>query len=107
MALTEGAKGEQLMTGSAANLFSSVAVLTHFAAYIYTDQLQAGDTIHIVIYVHDPQDSTERIYDEFDVTGVQTKTAVFIPFLPTDSYRITAQQTAGTNRTISWVRYEA
>ena len=107
MALTEGAKGAQLMTGSAANLFSSVTTIAHYAMYIFTDALQSGDILRIIIYVNDPQDSTERIYDQFDVSGVQSKPAVFIPFLPTDSYRVTAHQTAGTNRTISWVRYES
>jgi len=107
MALTEGANGSQLMTGTAANLFVSQTTLQHYATWIFTNALLAGDVLHIVIFVNDVNGAAERIYDEFDVSGVQAKPGVFIPFVPTNSYRITAHQTAGTNRTITWVRYES
>jgi len=107
MVLLEGANGSQLMTGSAANLFSSVLALAHYATWIFTNTLQAGDTLHIIVYTNDVNGAAERIYDEFDVVGAQTKPGVFIPFVPTNSYRITAHQTTGTNRTITWVRYES
>jgi len=106
MALTEGFKQALLMDGSVQNLIASTIGLNYYSAWIFFHALLAGDSIQITVYVNDPQSSTERIYDQFTVSGLQAKPAVFIPNLPTDSFRVTAQQTAGTNRTINVVRYD-
>lgn len=107
MVLTEGATGALAVTGSVANLFSSQTTLQHYATWIFFFNLTAGDSIEITIYVEDAQASTERIYDQFIVSGVQDKPSVFIPFVPTESYRVEAETISGTNRTINWVRYES
>ena len=107
MALTEGFKQALAMDGSVQNIIPTVAVLAYYSAYLYVHNMASGDTIEFTIYVNDPQSSTERIYDQFIVSGAQTKVAIFIPNLPTDSFRVTAEQTAGTNRTINVVRYDS
>lgn len=107
MVLTEGSKGALLMDGTVQNIIPTVTVLAYYSAWLYVHNMLAGDVIQFTIYVNDPQSGTERIYDQFTVSGAQTNVAVFIPNVPTDSFRVTAQQTAGTNRTINFVRYDS
>jgi len=107
MVLAEGDKGALLMDGSVQNIIPTVAVLAYYSAYLFVHNMASGDTITFTIYVNDPQSSTERIYDQFTVSGAQAKDGIFIPNVPTDSFRVTAEQTAGTNRTINWVRYDS
>lgn len=109
MGLEEGGKGTPTIGTSVADLFASQTILKHYSTWIFFNNLQTGDSFEIVIYVNDPNaTAAERIYDRFTVNGSQTnKPATFIPFIPTDSYRITAQKLAGTDREIRWVRYES
>lgn len=107
MVLVEGAKGALLMDGTVQNIIPTSTGLKYFSAWLFLQNMASGDTIIFTIYANDPQSSTERIYDQFTVSGAQTKTGVFIPNIPTDSFRVTAEQTAGTNRTINWVRYDS
>jgi len=107
MGLEEGAKGALTVTAIITNLFPSQTTLKHYSTEINFQNLALGDSIEITIIIHDPQTPTERIYDKFTVKDVQTKPAVFIPFIPTDSYRIQAQKLTGVDRSITWVRYES
>lgn len=105
MALTS-TPGQTVMDGTEQNLFASQTTLQHYATWIFFDALLAGDIIRVKVYVNDEQDSVERVYDKYDVPGPVDDPAVFNPFVPTDSYRVTCEQIAGTNRTISWQRLE-
>jgi len=88
------------------NLFASQTVLKFYATMINFHNLQLGDSIEIVIYINDTDASQERIFDQFIVSDVQTDPSTYIPPLPTDSYRITAEKISGTNRLITWTRSE-
>lgn len=107
MVLSEGFKQALLMDGSIQNIIPTIAVLAYYSAYLFVQNMLSGDTIEFTIFVNDPQSSSERIYDQFTVSGAQTKVAIFIPNVPTDSFRVTAEQTSGTNRTINVVRYDS
>jgi len=107
MGLEEGAKGALTVTAVIANLFASQTTLKHYSTWIFFHNLVSGDSIEITIHVNDPQDVTERIYDKFTVADAQSEPGVFIPFLPTDSFRIEAQKLTGIDREITWVRYES
>ena len=110
MVLTEGTKGALLMDGTVQNIIASATGLKYYSAWLFVNALVSGDSITFTIYANDPQASTEKIYDQFTVSGAQTKTAVFIPNIPTDSFRVTAQQTsdgAGGKKTINYVRYDS
>ncbi len=110
MVLTEGLKGSLLMDGTVQNIIPTVTGLKYYSGYIFTHNLVTGDSITFTIYVNDPQSSTERIYDQFTVSGAQTKPATFLVNVPTDSYRVTAEQTtsgAGGFKTLTFVRYDS
>lgn len=110
MVLVEGVKGGLLMDGTVQNIIPSATGLKYFSAWLFIHNLVSGDNIIFKIYVNDPQSSTERVWDEFTVNGAQTKPAVFIPNVPTDSFRVTAEQTAtgaGGYKTVNYVRYDS
>lgn len=106
MTIVEGDKGSELVTSGVVDLFTSQTALKYYATYVYFQNVAASDSFEITIFVNDPQTSTERIYDQFTISGNISADAVFIPFLPTDSYRVTAQKITGTDRALTWVRYE-
>ena len=98
--------GEVVSDGTEQNLFDITAD-KHFATWIHFDQLIAGDTFQVRVYLIDTQDATERKYIDTEVAGAQTSPAFFIPFIPAKEYRVSLQRTSATNRTISWQRAEA
>jgi len=104
MALTQFSGAQTV--GAIANLFSSLTVLKTYATMINFQNLQLGDSIEITIYINDLEDATERIFDQFTVFDVQNDPSTYIPPIPTDSYRITAEKISGTDREITWTRQE-
>lgn len=98
--------GTILMDGTEQNLFASQTTLQHYATWIFFHNLLANDSIEIRVYVNDQQSALERVYDFLEIPGPVDDPAVFFPFVPTNSYRVTAKQIAGTNRTITWQRLE-
>ena len=102
MALTQVSGAETV--GALVNLFASQTILQTYATMINFQNLALGDTIEITIYINDLEDSLERIFDTFLVSDVQTNPVVYIPPIPTDSYRITAEKISGTDREITWTR---
>lgn len=95
------------MDGTVQDIIPTVSVLAYYSGYIFLHNMASGDTIEFTIYVNDPQAVAQRVYDSFIVSGAQTKPAVFLVNVPTDSFKVTAEQTAGTNRTLTWVRYDS
>lgn len=109
MALSEGFKQELLMDGAVQNIIPTVATLNYYSGYAFLDNLVDGDVIEFVIYVFDPEAATQKVYDAFTVRGVQTGPATFIPNIPTEEFRVTAEQTAsgaGGFKNVNVVRYD-
>lgn len=98
--------GVVTLDGTEQNLFSSQTDLLHYAVWVFTNLLAAGDTIVLRVFVNDPQGSAERKYDEITVSGAQDSPAIFFPFVPTDSYRVTVERTSGTVASINWAKEE-
>lgn len=92
-------------TTSEQNIFD-VTADEHFAAWIFTHNMQAGDTVVIKIKTLDANTSTIRQYDTVSLSGVQASPSYFIPWLPCKQYRVTIQRTAGTDRAFTWLRAE-
>ena len=78
----------------------------HFALWIFTHNMQAGDTVVIRTKTLDANTSTVRTYDTTTLSGVQSDPAYYIPFLAAKQYRVTIQRTAGTDRSYTWLRAE-
>jgi len=110
MPLTEGDKGPLLLDGTIQDLIATVTGLKYYSGHVFLDNLVSGDSIEFVIYIYDPVSATQKIYDKFTVSGLQTTPTTFIPNLPTEQFRVTAQQTAsgvGGYKTINFVRYDS
>lgn len=105
MALAEDS-GNVTMNGTEQNMFASQTDLKYYSSYVFLHNMASGDTIRIRVYVKDVDDAVERVYEDQTASDAQTVPAIFIPFLPTSSYRVTCQQTAGTNRVVNWAKYE-
>lgn len=105
MALTLADKGSQLMDGTELDLFPSQIVLLHYSTTVFFDTLAAGDEILLRVYVKDEQTGGEKLYRTVPIEGLQKNPATIINWISTSSYRVTAEQITGTNKTITWARY--
>lgn len=107
MALTLVSNGSQLMDGTEQNLFASQTTLIHYSTKIFLEDMVANDKITIKVYDIDVNDSTEKVYRTIKTVGVQDDPVVLVNWIQSSSYRVTCQQTSGTNKTITWALYSA
>jgi len=77
-----------------------------FATWIFTNNLQSGDSVRVKVYIKDDNTTTLRLYGEQDIEGAQTKTAFLIPITSAKQYKVTIQKIAGIDRSFSWLRAE-
>ncbi len=109
MVLGEGTKGVLLMTGAVQDIITATG-LKYYSGYVYLDNLVAGDSVDIIIYVNDPQAAALKIYDQWTYSGVQDVPAIFLVNVPTDDFKVTIEQTAqgaGGYKNINYVRYDS
>jgi len=93
------------MNGTEQTLFENTE-LGEYNGHIFLDKMQAGDTIVLKIYVKDHEDDVYKLRDSATYTGAQTKPCVgFLPTIGKVGLKVTAQQTAGTYRTVThqWI----
>ena len=81
----------------------------HYSAWIHLDNMASGDTVVIRTYKWEPNGSAYSLYEEktvrySDLKGKESTDmpAVFLPFIPTEKYKVTIEQTAGTLRQYPW-----
>lgn len=79
---------------------------THFAFWIFLNNLGASDEYRIRVYTKDSNSSTLRRYIEVRKSGIQENTAVFIPYIDTTELKVTIQRTAGTDSDVTWQAVE-
>lgn len=92
-------------SASEQNIFD-ITANAHHASYIFTHNMQTGDTVVIKIYIKDDYSSTVRLFDSVTLSGAQTLPSYFIPFLPATQFRVSIQRTAGTDRAYTYLRIE-
>ena len=107
MVLVLDSSGSLLMDGTEQNLFSSQTILAHYSTKIFFHNLVANDKITVKVYDNDEDSSTERLYRTIYVVGVQDDPVMIINWIPSNSYRVTCEQTDGTNKTITWSLWTA
>lgn len=84
----------------------------HYSAWIHMTNLASGDTVVLRVYKWEPNTSAYELYDEKKITYSDLKifendqTAVFLPFIPAQKYKVTIEQTAGTLRAFPWELYK-
>lgn len=87
------------------NLFDRTG-LAHYCTYIFTNNMQSGDTIVIKIYLKDVNATTMRALEPVTLSGVQSDPVGFIAYHTASQYKVTIQRTAGTDRAYTFNRYE-
>jgi len=93
--------GSTLMDGTEQIIFINEE-LGEFSGYVFLEDMQVGDTIIIRGYVKDHEDSVYKKTSEDTFSNVQALPAVYVkPILGKVGLKFTAQQTAGTYRTIT------
>lgn len=85
----------------------------HYAAWLHLDNMASGDQIIIRVYKWDGNNSVYSLYEKktisySDLVGQENEdqTAVFMPFIPSERYKVTLEQSAGTLREFSWEMYQ-
>ncbi len=100
--------GSITTTAAEQNLFNiTTGGPKHFATWVFAHNMIAGDEVEIRVYVRDENTPAERKYVDVLINGLQDDPAFFIPFIPSDQYRVSIQRTLGTDRLFTWVRAEA
>ena len=88
------------------NLFD-ITALRHYATWIYLDNLLGGSSVQIRVSIQDPNDaSSMKRYIDVLISDAQANPAFYIPWVPTQQYRVSVQRVAGADSVITWCRKE-
>lgn len=98
--------GNVTTDGTEQTLFDTTADAL-FATWLFTHNMASGDSITVKIYVYDNNATTLRLYETVALTDAQSDPAMFIPFIPTNEYKVSIQRTAGADRNYTWQRIQA
>ena len=89
------------MDGTEQTLFESTYI-GEYSGFIFLDKMEEGDTIAIKVYVMDVEDETYKLWISEAFSGALTIPAIrMMPVIGKVGIKVTAQQTAGTYRTIT------
>lgn len=106
MVLSFDADGSLLTTASEQDLFvAQTSDLTYWCK-VNLHNLVSGDAVRIKTYVNDSNATTPRIIynDRVSFSHINGDPVYYIPPIPTDSFKVTIQRVAGSDRTITWRR---
>lgn len=85
----------------------------HYSAWIHLGNMASDDKVIIRTYKWETNNDVYELYEEKtisynDLKGNETndQTAVFLPFIPAERYKVTIEQTAGTLRQFPWELYK-
>ena len=106
MALTE-ADGTITTSASEQDLFDITAGgPKYFTTIVFTNAMTATETFVFKVYVYDTNATTYRVFQTITLTGAQTDPAGYLPTLLSSQYKVSVQRTAGTDRAVTWKRFE-
>jgi len=109
MVLTLAQSGFVTLTDNNETELFNVASVKHYATWLHVNQMLAASKLVIRVFVLDDVSASQRKYLDVEIVGSQTVPAIFIPFVPSGSYRVTIQQTepfGGPFHTFDFQRYE-
>lgn len=81
----------------------------HYSCYIFLDNMASGDIIKVKVQVYDETAGSWKSYEQDKIVNyndIDSKTSMFIPFLPANRWRVCIKQTAGTPRAFNWSVYK-
>lgn len=106
MALTE-ADGTITTSASEQNLFDiTTGGPKYFTSIVFLHNMTATETFRIRVYVYDSNGTTYRTLADETITGAQDPPAYYIPTVLSSQYRVSIIRTAGTDRAVTWKRFE-
>ena len=85
----------------------------NYALWVHLNEMATGDKVKLKSYKWDPNNSAYALYEQKTITYEDLKgtedtpqTAVFLPFIPAEKYKVTITQLEGTLRNYSWELYK-
>ena len=106
MALTE-ADGTITTTASEQSLFDiTTGGPKYFTSIIFLHNMTATETFRIRVYVYDSNGAAYRTMVDETITAAQDPPAYYMPTVLSSQYKVTIIRTAGTDRAVTWKRFE-
>jgi hypothetical protein len=99
--------GTQTTTASEVDLFSiTTGGPKYFTTILFLHNMTATETFVFKVYVYDTNGAAYRLFQTITRVGVQADPAGYIPTVLSAQYKVSIQRTAGTDRAITWERFE-
>jgi len=96
-----------ITTNATEQFLFDITALRHFATWVYMDNLVGGDSVQVRVEIQDPNDaSTMKRYIDVLISDAQANPAFYIPWVPTQQYRVSIQRITGPDKVITWCRKE-
>lgn len=103
----EDAVGSLAMTGTELTVREFTSLTQRMDCFIDLSVLLGGDTVVLKQYMKVKSGGTYRSFGTGTYTGVQTDPLVYVDVKPAKyGFKITLNQTGGTNRTIDWETFK-
>jgi hypothetical protein len=78
----------------------------YFTSILYLHNMTATETLRVRVYVYDTNGAAYRTLVDETITGAQDPPAYYMPTVLSSQYKVTVLMSAGTNRAITWKRFE-
>ena len=98
--------GQQSTTSSEANLFEVTSGTKYHETFINLKNQTVGDTFVFKTYIWDEQLGEYFIVKTDTLAGVPTPASLMIDMRCATRYKVTVQRTAGSDRVITWIRFQ-
>lgn len=98
--------GTQSTTSSEATLFEIVTGTKYYETFINLKNMTASETFVIRTYIWDEQLGEYMSIDKQTKSNVQDPVAAMIDMRCGTRYKVTIQRTAGSDKTVTWIRFE-
>lgn len=106
MALTES-DGSITTTAAEQSLFDiTTGGPKYFTSIIFLNAMTATETFRIRVYVYDSNAASYRTMVDETIIGAQDPPAYYMPSVLSSQYKVTIIRTAGTDRAVTWKRFE-
>jgi hypothetical protein len=103
----EDATGSLVMNGTELTVKEFTTLTQRMDCYVDLSPVIGGDTVVLKQYMKIKSGGTYRLFGSETYSGVQASPATYVEVKPAKyGFKITLQQTAGTNRTIDWETFK-
>jgi hypothetical protein len=78
----------------------------YYTTIVFLHNMTATETFRIRVYLYDSNGAAYRTMEDQTITGAQDPPAFYTPTMLTSQYKVTIIRTAGTDRAVTWKRFE-